>query len=359
MALAFTSPTRTTHITGIKNLKHEKLERNLFSNHNYKQASSLKAQVPVYLDDSNKKPSSVGIVGRGFISVLTAKLAALSGYQTWILYPPSELETMKRLIETPELDNQKDSDIVPVPSNLEFLSIADGDMVQDRMKETDALIFAVDEADNGVLEASVINFLINQDTTSTQRLKKVAMMSRNLNGQGMGFVVKAAKATANSEIWSGDGNQIKKYKLFEKQVNEAISSSLNANDIDVNIVRAGTLKGGGCGDINSDEAFPKYLSPFFYDLTKKDIITWQLLFDCNVRGVKLYKGDTMAGPGGKAILTATSSDACEGDSSRCAVAEALVKSLNIQGSSEFAVGTVERRTPLLDSEWEKILEEVV
>lgn len=298
---------------------------------------------------SEPSTSTVGIVGRGYISVLTAKLAARAGYQTWMLYPPTELDTIKSCME---------EDYTDLPSNLEFLAITDGDVVLDKLKDTDALILAVDEPENGVLDPAVIEFIINEETA--QKLKRVAIMSRNLNGEGMGFLASVSKKTANNQVWAGEGPQVQVYKNFEKQVKEAVQKSGNTN-ADVVTVRAGTLKGGGCGDSQSDESFPQYLTPTFYQLTKKDIITWQLLFDCNVRGVKLYKGDTMPGPGGKAILTANSSEECDGDSSRCSVADALIKCLKVEKvkNMDFAVGTVQSRVPPTDEEWDKMLSDVL
>jgi hypothetical protein len=58
------------------------------------------------------------------------------------------------------------------------------------------------------------------------------------------------------------------------------------------------LKGGACGENN---LYPQYLAESFYDITKNDIITW------NIRGVKLKKGDVISGPGVKAVFTATGS----------------------------------------------------
>lgn len=289
--------------------------------------------------------STVGIVGKGYISYLTAKLASKAGYKTWMLYPPSELDTIKKLMQTANEE---------LPENLEFLSIEDGELVQDKIKNTNALIFAADDPDNGVVDSSIIQFMINEATMSTKSLKRVCILSRNLNGSGLGFFSKAAKATANSEVWSGDEKLIKMYKKFENQINEAVKKECS-EETDVSVVRAGTLKGGACGDAAQDDYFPQYLSPYFYEVTKKDIITWQLLFDCNVRGVKLFQGDSMQGPGGKAILTANSSEACEGDSSRCAVAEALVRSMKLEKGVEFAVGTTEGRIPPTENEWEKML----
>lgn len=291
--------------------------------------------------------STVGIVGRGFISVLVAKLAALAGYNTWMLYPPNELETIHSLIQINEDD--------PLPPNLEFLSILDGDVVQERMRDTEALVFAVDGPDNGVIDLDVIKFLLNEDTASS--LKRVVMMSRNLNGKGMGFLVKAAKTTANNEVWAGGDDQVRIYKEYENQVKTIVQKSCDNQETDVVVVRVGTLKGGACGE----ETFPQFLSPKFYEITKKDIITWQLLFDCNVRGVKLFPGDTMPGPGGKAILTATATEACDGDSSRCGVAEAIVKCLSVDGvkGGDFAVGTVDSRDPPGNEDWNEMLKSVM
>ncbi len=76
-------------------------------------------------------------------------------------------------------------------------------------------------------------------------------------------------------------------------------------------------------------------------MTKKDIVTWNLLFDCNVRGVVLSKGDVREGPGFKAVFTATGTDGgLPGDTSRCGMAESLVRSLAFEhlGNTDFGVG---------------------
>ena len=41
---------------------------------------------------------TVGVVGRGFVSVLAAKLAAIEGYKTWMLMPNGQEETIKLLM---------------------------------------------------------------------------------------------------------------------------------------------------------------------------------------------------------------------------------------------------------------------
>jgi len=275
--------------------------------------------------------STVGVVGRGFISVLSAKLAAKAGYKTWILAPPGQSDTMLSLIDDDSL-------------NLEIVEATDSDRVASNIAETDAYIIAVD--DDSTMDEAVINYILNPETS--KKVKRVTAMSRNLNGADMGFFVKASKMSANAEVW--DNSKANDFKKFE----DVIKRQTSAVGGDYTIVRAGTLKGGACGE---EPLLPQYLSKKFYEMTKKDIITWQLLFDCNVRGVKVAKGDVLPGPGNKAIFTATSTEACPGDSSRCGIAEALVRSISFENTAnmDFGIGTEEGREPPSDEEWQKLL----
>ena len=187
--------------------------------------------------------------------------------------------------------------------------------------------------------------MLNPDIA--QNLKRVVAMSRNLNGKGINFAVKASKISANSEVW--DMGNADKYKAFEK----SIQDGAKACSAEYTIARAGTLKGGACGE----DEYHQYLSNKFYEMTKKDIVTWNLLFDCNVRGVALSKGDVLPGPGFQAVFTATGTDGgLPGDTSRCGMAEALVRSLAFEnvGNVDFGVSTLEGRIPPSDKEWEEL-----
>jgi hypothetical protein len=274
--------------------------------------------------------STVGVVGKGFISILCAKLAAVAGYKSWLLVPPGQEETITSLICDESL-------------NVELIQSTDSDVVDRKLSETDAFMIAVD--DDSTMDEDVIKYILDPD--SVRKVKRVVAMSRNLNGSDMGLLVKASKLTANAEVW--DNSKVEDYKRFEDVIKQQ-SSAVGAH---YTIVRAGTLKGGACGE---NPVFSQYLSTKFYELTKKDIVTWQLLFDCNVRGVKLSKGDTMPGPGLKAIFTATATEACSGDSSRCAVAEAMIRSLKVEETSniDFSVSTENARNPPTDEEWEQL-----
>jgi hypothetical protein len=277
--------------------------------------------------------SSVGIIGRGYISVATAKISALQGYDTFMLCPPGQEETIKELI----------NDEGDIPSNLRLVAATESDVFTEKIENADAIIIAVD--DTSVMDESVIQYVL--DPEKAKNLKRVVAMSRNLNGKGINFAVKASKISANSEVWDmGSGDDFKKFEKVIKECAKACSAQWT-------IARAGTLKGGACGE----SEFDQFLSRKFYEMTKKDIITWNLLFDCNVRGVTLSKGDVNPGPGFKAVFTATGTDGgLPGDTSRAGMAEALVRSLMFEntGDMDFGVGTKEERTPPSNEEWENL-----
>jgi hypothetical protein len=279
-------------------------------------------------------PSTVGIVGRGFISVLTAKLAALKGYNTWMLMPPGQRETILELLT---------DDAQGIP-NLELIEATDADRFNGSIESTHAVIIAVD--DDSTMDEMVIKYVLNPDTA--KNVKRVVAMSRNLNGRDMGFFVKASKLSANSEVW--DGSKTTEYQEFENIVKRQAALL----DAEYTILRAGTLKGAGRGI--DEEPFDQFLSKKYYEMVKKDIINWQLLFDCNVRGVSLSKGDVLPGPGSKAVFTAIDTKACPGDTSRCGIAEAIVRSLEFETTAniDFGVATKDSRTPPTDEEWSQM-----
>lgn len=238
-------------------------------------------------------------------------------------------------------------------SNLELVPAADTDRVEELLGETDALLIATDDV-GSVVDPAVLDYLL--DPAKAPGLRRVTAMSRHLNGKGMGPFVTASRRAANAQVW--DGGNAAAYREYEAGVQAAAGRCGAA----WTVVRAGTLKGGAAGTAGGyleDEAdaapyYPQYLHPSYYDMTKNDIVTWQLLFDCSVRGVRLTPGDNEAGPGMRAVFTATGSGEHAGDSGRCGVAEAMVRSLEMDAAAnaEFGVGTAASREAPSDEEWE-------
>ena len=283
--------------------------------------------------------STIGTVGNGHLPLLVAKLSALTHGKSWIICPVADLDVMKQLSA---MDGYG-----ALPKNLEFVPASDTDRIENLLGETDAFMLAVDDVDS-VVDPNVITYLL--DPEKAKNLKRVVAMSRNLNGSGMGMLVSASKRAANAQVW--DNSNAAAYRSFEENIKEAAQKC----GADWTIVRAGTLKGGACGENN---LFPQYLSESYYELTKNDIVTWQLLFDCNIRGVKLEKGDLLSGPGFKAVFTAVGSEEHEGDSSRCGVAEAMVRSLSVDNAAniDFGVATVASREPPTNEEWTRLFKQ--
>ena len=236
----------------------------------------------------------MGTVGSGYLPLLLAKVAAHRGHgRSWIICPSNDIDVMRRLAT---------SDATTL-GNLELVPASNVERIEELLSETDALMIATDDVDS-VVDPSVLSYLLDPARVGGGgggRMKRVVAMSRNLNGSGMGMFVSASRKAANSQVW--DNANAGSYGEYEANVKLAAAGC----GADWTIARSGTLKGGAGGEQrggedrgDDDDAhyYPQYLnSDEYYAMTKRDIITWQLLFDCNVRGVKLTRGDVLPGPG--------------------------------------------------------------
>ena len=139
-----------------------------------------------------------------------------------MLCPPDQEEVIKELV----------NDEGDLPANLKLISSTESDVLNSGIEEADAIIVAVD--DTSVMDTSVIKYIL--DPEKTKNLKRVVGMSRNLNGKGINFAVKASKISANGEVW--DMGNADKFREFEK----AIQEGAKACSADYTIARGGTLK---------------------------------------------------------------------------------------------------------------------
>merc|ERR1719296_145031 len=304
--------------------------------------------------------SKIGVVGTGYISALTSKLSGLSGYNTWSLCTPGEEDIVRKLIFPAEEDSDEMKEMSKeLNDNLILFPATDTEKLLLNLQDTEGIIIATDNPDEP-MDGNVVQYIVE----NAPNLKRIILMSRNLNLKDNGFFVKASKVSANSNVWHADGNLVQRYQSMEKMIQDVCSKS--DNSISYSFIRAGTLKGGGCGTSEaSDEDgiqntyYPQYLTKEFYTMAKRDIVSWNFLFDCRTRKVKLFKGDTMPGPGNKAVFTATSYEACDGDTSRCAIAECMVQCLEGSENLDFAIGTMEGREMPSVEEWKEMLSAVV
>jgi len=281
------------------------------------------------------------VVGNGAVQILSAKLAAIRGYETTLAVAPQFIQQCNEFL----WDATYPEGSLP----LQILPIA-GDATDSAALETAAaaaegLIIAFD-SEKQFMPDSALNVFLREGTN----VKRVSMMSRYLNGAGMGFFAKAAKVGANAEVWAGDADLVSQYKAMEKSV----CSRASALGASATVIRAGTLKGGASGDaVSGGSGEAMFLNPSFYRYGQQDVVNWRLLYDCGVLSVELSKGDTLPGPGFTAALTATSPDGGEGDSHRGAVAMSLVEALRSEAAadSDFSVASVAGREFPTEAEW--------
>jgi len=282
--------------------------------------------------------------------LLSAKLAALRGYKTTCFLPPEEMDAAKTLLFT---------EAHPEGSlSLEFLPIAgpdvDAEAIDERIASAQGLVIAFDGFQS--IPETALNVFMPEGKPT--KLERVAVMTRYLNGNGMGFFAAAAKKAANGEVWDGNSQIVQQYRNMEKIIT-ARASRVGA---EYTIVRAGTLKGGAVGDAfataedgkDAPGGDSRFLNTFFYQQGQQDVVNWRLLYDCGALGVELARGDTMEGPGFTAALTATSPEGGKGDSHRAAAAAALIESLSAASAadSDFSVASKAGRQHPTSAEWQ-------
>jgi len=286
-------------------------------------------------------PGKVLVVGAGPVCLCAAKLAALRGYQTTCLAFPEDCNRAASLIYSEKLGCLDGS----LP--LTFMPIAGPDVEEAQIEaiaaEADGLILAIDG--ENTFGVPVLDTLIRPDG----KLQRVSLMSRSLNGNGMGLFANAAKFAANKEVWDGNVPAVKKYREMELNV----ITLAEAAGAEHSIVRVGTLKGGGCGaqdreasegDDEDPGGEPSLLTSEVYKLGSQDVVNWRLIYDCDALAMELLPGDTLPGPGPLAALTATDKIG-PGDSHRGAVAACLVEALRAPAAAgrDFSVKAKEGR----------------
>jgi len=259
-----------------------------------------------------------------FSDTASARLAALRGFSTTFIASDKDVELAKRVC----YDSVHPEGSIP----LQFLALSgegkDVAALEAAVESAVGLIVALDK-DYTITAAQLENFI--PDGT---RLQHVSLMSRHLNGEGMGFFASAAKRAANACVWDAGSQSVENYREAES----ALRALAEAAQATYTIVRAGTLKGGASGDTTTGgNGEASFLAPAYYKDPQMGSFTGELVYDCNALGVKLVAGDVLPGPGVTAALTATDKVG-SGDSHRGAVAAALVEALRVPAAANRDFG---------------------
>jgi len=289
--------------------------------------------------------AKVLVVGNGAIQFLAARIAALRGFDVTVACVPQAMETGKSLIyDDTHPENSLPIKLLPIAGDEAVAADVDA-----AVEQNEGLIIAFD-GEQTIPDQALSVFM---PPAGGKKLKHVALMSRYLNGKGMGFVPAAAKVAANNEIWAGSNEAVAEYRKME----ESVVARASKIGVTHTIIRAGTLKGGASGDVlNGGGGCADFLNPVFYKFGQQDVANWRLLFDCDALGVEVVKGDTLPGPGFTAALTATTPTGGDGDSHRGGVATALVESLRVGAAADadFSIKSAAGREFPSAEKWEQL-----
>jgi len=272
------------------------------------------------------------VIGNGPVQCLTARLAAIRGFTTTIAVPGEDVGQAEQMCFDDNYgEGSTPLSILPISGDA-----VDESAIEAAIKAADGMIIAFDRQE-ALLSERAFEVFVPPDS----KVKHLSLMSRYLNGEGMGFFPNAAKVAANSEIWNAPKPSVEAYKEMEEMVAKR-AAEVGAT---MTTIRAGTLKGGASGDKDGEGGEKSFLGQFFYTLGQQDVVNWRLLYDCAALGVEVSKGDTLPGPGFTAALTATSETGGDGDSHRGAVASALVESLRTPAADDqdFSIKSVPGR----------------
>jgi len=289
--------------------------------------------------------ASVVVGGAGTISFLAARLAAIEGFATTLIAPATDLETARAVM----YDTAHPEGSLP----LQYLPLSgpgwDGEALTTAVEAAEGLVLCLDK-DWTFTEQQLESFIPGVEA----KLQHVSLMSRNLNGEGLGFFSSAAKRGANPDVWEATKESVDNYQQAER----VVKARAEAAQATWTIVRAGTLKGGGSGDSGiGGEGEARFLNAQYYERNLGSM--WQLLYDVGALGVKLSAGDVLPGPGFTAALTATERVG-SGDSHRGAVATALVEAMRVPSAAnrDFGVAAVEGKTFPAANQWSDLFSAV-
>jgi hypothetical protein len=266
--------------------------------------------------------------------LLTSKIAAKEGHESFCICGPGQESKSHRLMygapKETEDDGDNDNSNDDEESNNQILAqaISSGDDMQDALtKATTIFLVCYDNP----IEDKNLNTLLN---TAGSDLSKVVMLSK------MG-------ATSGGGGFFGGGS-----KLLDSE--NTVRSLCKANNLDLSIVRAGVLKGGGPGEpFELDYGLDKQ---YYYTLFELSEASCTMAHDRFTLGVDCTKGDSVEMPNPFTMMgTKTSFDAYPYDTNRINAAMACVMAAKHDKPVEFSVGSSKSEEPPSREEWAEIM----
>jgi hypothetical protein len=258
--------------------------------------------------------------------LLTAKLAAREGLEASLVCAPGTEDGCRRLMYGPEyLEEKGDKPGYARP-------VSSGEGIQDSLESADSLIFVA--YDNPIDEKSY-NTLLD---TAGDNLSKVVMLSK------MGVT------KAKGGFFGGSEG-----KLLESE--NLLRDICRKKGLDLSIVRAGTLKGGGPGDEGNAFGLDKCYYNTLLDVVEASVT---MAHDKYTLGLDCRKNDSTEMPNMFTQMGSKSSfEACAYDSNRIVAAGGVVAAALYDKPIEFSVGAEKADAPPSLEEWNEAFAKLI
>mmetsp|Transcript_1341 Transcript_1341/g.3416 ORF Transcript_1341/g.3416 Transcript_1341/m.3416 type:complete len:309 (-) Transcript_1341:755-1681(-) len=262
--------------------------------------------------------------------LLTSKLAAKEGHESFCICAPGQEGLSSRLMYG--ASNGGDDDDDGEETTPRATPISSGDDIQDALTRANSLILVCHETP---VEEKAINTLLN---SAGSDLSKVVLLS------------KMGASTAGGGFFGGGDS-----KLAESE--QRLRAVCQSKDLDLSIVRAGQLKGGGPGQpAENDFGLSKQYYNTLFELSEASCT---MAHDRFTLGVDCTKGDTVDVPNAlKLFGTKTSFDPAPYDTNRINAAMGAVMAAIHDKPVEFSVGTAKATVPPSREEWETMISEM-
>lgn len=260
--------------------------------------------------------------------LLTSKLVSKDGQESFCICAPGQ-EAISRRLMYGDVDEDGDDE-----SNYRLAKpISSGGDIQEALTKANTLILVCHDTP---IDEKALATLLNSAGSDLSKIVLLSKMGVEASGGGGGF------------FGGGGGNP----RLADSE--SAVRSLCESKNINLSIVRAGQLKGGGPGEpFDNDYGLNKQYYNTLFELSEASCT---MAHDRFTLGVDCSKGDTVEIPNAlKLFGTKTSFDASPYDTNRINAAMAAVMAASHDRPVEFSVGTAKATSPPSREEWETIL----
>ncbi|CAJ1930683.1 unnamed protein product [Cylindrotheca closterium] len=254
--------------------------------------------------------------------LLTAKLAAREMNDVAVICESGAESMCRRFMYGPEYEEKG------IDEENKAKPTSDPTLMETALKKANVILLT---GHDNPIEEKAVNTLLN---TAGEGLSKVVLVSQ------MG----GSKAKGG---FFGGGNSIKESEDYIRKV-------CQSKGLDLSIVRAGMLKGGGCGDVGDDFGLNKVYYNTLVDVIEASVT---MAHDKYSLGADCTLGDTVEMPNMFTQMGSKSSfEPCQYDSNRIVVAGGAVAAALKDGEIEFSIGTQSSKTPPSQEDWVKMFD---